>query len=50
MRKAVVTVVLTGLLLLGSGLVGRSTQSAACPMNCCHGPADCPTPACCARK
>ncbi|MBI4466727.1 MAG: hypothetical protein HY656_04795 [Acidobacteria bacterium] len=50
MKKFLAGIVLTGLLLVGSSLLLATSVPSFCPMKCCSGPADCPHPACCARK
>lgn len=50
MRKFLAAVLMTGLLLLGSGLLLASSAPAACPAACCTGPEDCPYPPCCAKR
>ena len=50
MRKFLAAVVLTAMLLVGSGLLVAATGPTVCPAQCCTGPQDCPTPACCPAK
>ena len=50
MRKYVAAILLAGVVVLGAGLLRASAPPSFCPMHCCTGPDDCPTPSCCARK
>lgn len=50
MRKFFAAILLGGMILAGVGLLRATATPSFCPMHCCHGPQDCPTPSCCARK
>jgi len=51
MRKRSLVLALAAVLLVGGGwLYAAYTAEAGCPAGCCHGPEDCPTPDCCAKK